>query len=215
VTVIIGLPAVGVVMIAALLILPAASARFWTDRLDHMLAISAAMGAAIGLTGTLMSANLSRMPTGPLIVLSGTGLFAISALFAPRRGLIIQWWKRKLYRQNALNQHILGEVARLSHGRAHPVRLSIDELASRAAVRISAIRKWAKLAARNGWIEVEPAGELVVTDTGQSVALEIAAAQRAWIRFAENRPDAAAKVAELDILMAVNRIRVEEDSPPT
>jgi manganese/zinc/iron transport system permease protein len=86
--VVFGLPAVGVVLMAALLILPAASARFWTDRLGGMLVFSTLIGLAIGVTGTTISASHTGMPAGPIITLVGTALFAISALFAPRRGVI-------------------------------------------------------------------------------------------------------------------------------
>ncbi|HEU5431499.1 MAG TPA: iron chelate uptake ABC transporter family permease subunit, partial [Thermomicrobiales bacterium] len=57
VTVVIGLPAVGAVLVAAMLILPAASARFWTDRLGKLLVISATLGAATAAAGTLVSAR--------------------------------------------------------------------------------------------------------------------------------------------------------------
>ncbi len=87
----IGLPAVGVVMVAALLILPAVTARFWTDRLSRMLPISAVLGAAMGAGGTALSSSYADLPAGPVIVLTGTSFFIVSALFAPRRGLIARW----------------------------------------------------------------------------------------------------------------------------
>lgn len=90
-----GLPVVGVVMMAALLILPAVTARFWTDRLGTMLPVSAVVGAATGLLGTLFSAEYAYLPAGPIIVLVGTVLFLISAIFAPRRGWIARIQQRK------------------------------------------------------------------------------------------------------------------------
>lgn len=86
VTVVIGLPSVGVVLIAALLILPSASARFWTERLDYMLILATAFGFVVGLVGTAFSARFSLLPAGPIIVLTGTVVFLFSMLFAPRRG---------------------------------------------------------------------------------------------------------------------------------
>lgn len=91
-----GLPVVGVVMMAALLILPAVTARFWTERLAIMLPVSAAFGAITGLVGTLLSAEFAYLPAGPIIVLAGTVFFLISALFAPRRG----WLARLRQRMN-------------------------------------------------------------------------------------------------------------------
>jgi len=90
-TVVISLPPVGVVMVAALLILPGVTARFWTDRLGALLILSAGLGALTGICGALLSAQSSALPAGPIIVLCGTAFFLVSALLAPRRGLLARW----------------------------------------------------------------------------------------------------------------------------
>jgi manganese/zinc/iron transport system permease protein len=97
VTVIVGLPAVGVVLTAALLIIPAAAARFWTDRLASMMWIAAFIGGVSGATGTLISANVDQMPTGPLVVLTAAAFFVVSWTFAPRRGWL---WNRGISRED-------------------------------------------------------------------------------------------------------------------
>ena len=89
--VVIGLPAVGAVMMAALLIIPAAAARFWTDRLSKLLWISAAFGLATGLIGTVLSATFDNLPAGPIIVLTGSAIFLVSLLLGVKRGLIARW----------------------------------------------------------------------------------------------------------------------------
>jgi manganese/zinc/iron transport system permease protein len=102
--VVIGLPAVGVLLIAALLIIPAAAARFWTNRLSRMLLFAALFGVLAGTGGTLLSATLPRLPTGATINLVAIGIFLASALAAPRRGLVARavsaWrFRRELARQ--------------------------------------------------------------------------------------------------------------------
>src|SRR5262245_47618094 len=114
VVVVIGLPAVGVVMMAALLIIPGATARFWTERLSRLVLLAAAVGAGMGLIGTMISANYSKMPAGPIITLVGTGLFVTSALAAPRRGLVA----RVLARRRDRWQADYAEVLRLLYERA-------------------------------------------------------------------------------------------------
>lgn len=84
VVVVTGLPAVGVVMVAALLILPAATARFWTHRLHRLLIISGGIGLLTGVVGTLLTAALPKAPAGPVIVLVGSALFVLSAAAGPR-----------------------------------------------------------------------------------------------------------------------------------
>jgi manganese/zinc/iron transport system permease protein len=91
VVVVVGLPAVGAVMVAALLIIPATAARFWTDRLGVMLLLSGGIGLTTGVVGAGLSARFDKLPAGPVIVLVGSAIFAASVLFSPRRGVIARW----------------------------------------------------------------------------------------------------------------------------
>ena len=96
VAVVIGLQAVGVVLMTALLVAPAAAARQWTDRLGPMVVLAGAFGALAGLAGVVLSQALSgatgrTLATGPTIVLCATGLVVASLLFGPARGLLWKW----------------------------------------------------------------------------------------------------------------------------
>ncbi|MDP9364302.1 MAG: metal ABC transporter permease [Chloroflexota bacterium] len=91
VAVVIGLQTVGVVLMAAMVIGPAAAARQWTNRLGVMIALSAFFGGAAGVTGAVLSVTESGLPTGPMIILSLTAIVVVSLLFAPARGLV---WDR-------------------------------------------------------------------------------------------------------------------------
>lgn len=88
IAVVAGVQIVGVVLVAALLVTPAAAARYWTHRLGLMVALAGLFGALSGVIGTMISATTPDLPTGPVTVLVATGLFVISVLFAPDRGLI-------------------------------------------------------------------------------------------------------------------------------
>jgi manganese/zinc/iron transport system permease protein len=87
-TVVVGLRVVGLVLIVALLVIPPAAARFWSDRLSVVVAISALIGAASAFLGAAISAVAPDVPTGATIVVTAAGIFIISALAAPARGLI-------------------------------------------------------------------------------------------------------------------------------
>lgn len=91
IAVVVGIQAVGVVLVAALLITPAVAARYWTDALGLMVVLAGVFGALSGVTGTLISSTLSNLPTGPVTVLAATALFFVSAVFAPNRGLLAKW----------------------------------------------------------------------------------------------------------------------------
>ncbi|MDQ0090688.1 manganese/zinc/iron transport system permease protein [Paenibacillus anaericanus] len=94
VAVVVGIQAVGVVLVAALLITPAVAARYWSDALGVMVILAGLFGALSGVIGTLISSTLSNLPTGPVTVLSATSIFFVSAVFAPGRGLIAKWIQR-------------------------------------------------------------------------------------------------------------------------
>lgn len=83
----IGLQTVGLILIVALLIIPAVAARFWTERLGTMVALAGLIGALSAGAGALVSALLPRVPTGAAIVLAAGALFLASLLAAPARGL--------------------------------------------------------------------------------------------------------------------------------
>lgn len=100
IAIVIGLQAVGVVLMSAMVVAPAAAARQWTDRLGVMVALSAFFGALAGVTGTLISTTAGGLSTGPVIVLCISAIAAGSLLFAPQRGMAWAWWRRQ---QQSLN----------------------------------------------------------------------------------------------------------------
>ena len=72
---VIGLQAVGLILVVALLIIPAASARFWTHRLRTLLGLSGLFGALSGFLGSGMSALMANLPAGAVIVLVASFFF--------------------------------------------------------------------------------------------------------------------------------------------
>lgn len=83
-----GLKTVGLILILALLIVPAITARFWSDNLKIILPVACFFGGMSCYIGVALSAAFSDTPTGAAIVLCATALFFVSFLFAPRYGLI-------------------------------------------------------------------------------------------------------------------------------
>jgi len=90
-TIVISLKAVGVVLVSAMLIIPAATALLLTDRLPRVLGLAVLFGLSAGTLGAFFSFLGHNLPTGPFMVVSAGIFFVIAFLFAPRRGLIPQW----------------------------------------------------------------------------------------------------------------------------
>ncbi|KPV60078.1 MULTISPECIES: metal ABC transporter permease [Paenibacillus] len=107
VAVVVGIQAVGVVLMSALLITPAVSARYWTEKLGVMVVLSGVFGALSGFFGTLLSGMANNMPTGPLTVLAATFFFVVSVLFAPRRGLLAKLLERLAVKRSVLSEREL------------------------------------------------------------------------------------------------------------
>jgi len=103
----VGIQAVGVVLMSALLITPALAARMWTNSLRIMIALALVFGMISGYIGAFVSYTAPAMPTGPWIVVIATLLAGISMLFAPQRGLIAQWIERSKNRNKTLEENIL------------------------------------------------------------------------------------------------------------
>ncbi len=105
--VVVGIQAVGVVLMAAILITPAAAARFWTNRLHIMLLLAAMFGAVSGYVGAFISYVSPDMPTGPWIVMILSILAILSFFLAPKKGILIRQVKLKMYRRKLLEENIL------------------------------------------------------------------------------------------------------------
>jgi len=93
IAVVVGLQAVGVVLMSALLVAPAAAARQWTDRLGRMVLLAAFIGALSGAVGAAVSGLAPRIPTGPAVVLTASAAVVASLLFSPSRGLAARRWR--------------------------------------------------------------------------------------------------------------------------
>jgi manganese/zinc/iron transport system permease protein len=161
VAIVIGLQAVGVVLMSAMVVAPAAAARQWTDRLGVMVSLAAGFGALSGVAGALLSSLVPRLPTGPTIVLAASSIVLVSFLAAPNRGLVWGWVRRAanqrrlrldavlldlyaLARQHDSLDHAHSlEVLQAMGDRSAGVERSLRALAEQGLVRQVEGRSWA------------------------------------------------------------------------
>jgi ABC-type Mn2+/Zn2+ transport system permease subunit len=92
VTIVISLQVVGIALMMAMLVTPAATASLLTRRLPTMMAAAAIIGGGSGVIGLYASFYLN-IASGPTVVLVATLVFALVFLFAPGRGIV---WSRKV-----------------------------------------------------------------------------------------------------------------------
>ena len=107
---VIGLQAVGLLLVVALLIIPAAAARFWSHRLDVTMLLATLIGAASGLVGVAASALFPKLPAGAVIVLAAVFCFVVSFVFGAERGLFKRWLEQRRVGQRVARQHLLRAI---------------------------------------------------------------------------------------------------------
>lgn len=152
---VIGLKIVGLILIVAMLIIPAVTARFWTDRAQNVVWIAGFVGAAAGYLGAVLSASAPALPTGPIIVLVAAGLFVFSLLFAPARGVLAA-----LIRHRRFQVRVHRRQGLLALAAQHPIREAYT----------------LRLLKRDGLVRADG----VPTDAGVAQAAKIARDERRW-----------------------------------
>lgn len=176
VAIVIGLQAVGVVLMSALVVAPAAAARQWTNRLGAMVLISGGVGAFSGASGALISSTVPRLPTGPTVVVVAMGIVVVSLLFAPRRGLVLGAVRNRASRRRIRAEVVLVDLYMLSlqHDGEHPhTARSIAGMRYRSRDVLPSLRVLAERC-----LVVEREGGWLLTAGGQRLARELMLAEQ-------------------------------------
>ena len=203
---VVGLQAVGLLLMMALLITPAVAARFWAKRLTTVALVAGLLGGLSAFSGVLLSSLFPRLPTGAIIVLSATAFFLLSLFFGRNKGVVIRWLNRlKSHRRLKLQQFLraafdaveneMGEClfaqCRLS-GFSAKRPIAPERIFQRRAWTRQTFDRILKRAAREGWVRLVDDGTLMLTDDGLSRAQHHAKQHRLWelylIRYADVAP---------------------------
>ncbi|MCM2269253.1 MAG: metal ABC transporter permease, partial [Thermoanaerobaculia bacterium] len=185
--VVLGLQTVGVVLMIATLVTPAAAARQWTDRLGAMLAIAAAIGAGSAAVGALASATVARLPTGPAIVLVASAALVVSLIAAPRRGLLRAALAERGARRRIREENLLGDLWRLGELRGAPgAPVTLPEVMGMRGASAAALRSVAGALARRGEL-ARGDGTLSLTPSGVRRAGAVVRKHRLWESYLQRR----------------------------
>ncbi len=90
VTIVVSIQAVGIVMVVAMLVTPAATAQLLAVRFGRLVGVAIAVAAASAVIGLYLSFHLN-VASGASIVLVETAVFVGALVFSPRRGLLARW----------------------------------------------------------------------------------------------------------------------------
>ncbi len=152
---VIGLKIVGLILIVAMLIIPPATARFWTERTEWVIGLAAISGGMAAYLGAAISAAAADLPTGPIIVLVSAAFFGLSLFFAPGRGIVAAILRRRRFQ---LRVHLRQGLLALAHGEKilEPLTLSV--------------------LLRNGFIRADG----VATESGRALAAKTLRDEKRW-----------------------------------
>jgi manganese/zinc/iron transport system permease protein len=198
IAVVIGMQAVGVVLMAAMLITPAAAARLWTDRLAVMVGAAGGIGALSGALGTILSTQAHRMPTGPLIVLSATAVFGVSFFFAPRKGLVSRLKRRIYLRSQVARENVLRSQYEIAEAAgAWRIKVPVDELAAHRGNSPKRIAGHLRSLVRDGLLLTDN-GLVTFSENGLKSAYAVVRNHRLWEMFLMHESQLAADHVDRD-----------------
>ncbi|MCV9385908.1 metal ABC transporter permease [Reichenbachiella sp. ABR2-5] len=173
-----GIQAVGVVLMAAMLITPAAAARFWTDKLSWMLFIAAFFGAISGVSGAFISYTAPSMPTGPWIVLVVSMLAIVSFFVAPGKGILSRWIRQERIKIRIINENILKLFYQLSE-QDNNQRRSFQDLLKKRQMRETTLRKGLRRLHIQGYLSNQD-GKWSLTTEGKIKGRRVVKLHRLW-----------------------------------
>ncbi|NNC87028.1 MAG: iron chelate uptake ABC transporter family permease subunit [Akkermansiaceae bacterium] len=112
-TVVVALQAVGVILVSAMLITPAATANLLTDRFERMLGLAVVFGVAAGVGGSLVSSQVTGLSAGPVIALFAAAVFGGVYVLAPQYGVLGRWLRSARQRARIRRENSLKDLYRL------------------------------------------------------------------------------------------------------
>lgn len=172
--IVIGLQAVGVVLMSAMIVAPAAAARQWTDRLGWMAVLSALFGGLAGLGGTLVSATTIGLSTGPTIVLAASLIVLVSILFAPQRGLIAGLARRARQSRQIQVETVLLTLFELGSAHTDPYHPHTEGVLRTAVPRPASVPASLRTLSEHGWVQARGTDGWSLTPIGLEQARRLA-----------------------------------------
>ena len=199
-----GLQAVGLILIIAFLITPAAAARFWTNQLDRMLLLSVLIGAASGWLGASLSACFPRLPAGAVIVLVAALFFVVSMLIGTERGVMIRFLRQSQLKKRMGRQHLLRALYEILEGGCFTEELNIRtvpfrQIRGRRTWSDRQLRCYIRRAYNEGLVEApNKTDTILLTETGLAEAEQVTRNHRLWEMYLIEYADVATSRVDRD-----------------
>lgn len=178
-TIVAGIQAVGVVLMASCLIAPVIAAKYWSNSLKKIQLLSIIIGCLSGVLGALFSYYFNHVPTGPLIVLILTAIAFSSMFFGFEKGLIRRYFKERSNRFKIQADHILKELFYLNEKGNETGTYHIRELKAFSETGKNRSKRVLSRLAKKGLITTSGT-DITITEQGKTEANKIVRLHRLW-----------------------------------
>ncbi|MFL5731288.1 MAG: iron chelate uptake ABC transporter family permease subunit [Cytophagaceae bacterium] len=178
--VVVGIQAVGVVLMAAMLITPAAAARYWTSKLTTMILIAVILSMVSGIGGAFVSFQQRNMPTGPWIVMIISVIAIFSFLFSPTKGIVARLIIQRSHKLKILKENILKLLFQLGEKEKDFLALrSIGQIMEKRSMRSTELKRGLRLLRLEGYVSKEKSGWRL-TREGKDQGQRVTRLHRLW-----------------------------------
>ncbi len=195
---VIGMSSVGLLLIVALMVLPAAAAQFWTRRLTTRLWVAAGLGGVSAGLGVMLSAAIPKLAAGAVIVLVATAGFVVSLLFGPAHGWLGVWRARRRMERRIGIDDLLRACVELIEPRLSPnagpealseVPLTREELSQARHWKRARLEQLLDWGIYGGWLRHDAGGRYRLTTDGRRDAIRTVYRHRLWERYLIEQTD--------------------------
>jgi len=185
---VIGIRSVGVVLMSAMLIAPAAAARQFSNRLYIIFPLAGLFGLLSGFFGNYLSVKVPEMleepgsvehmflPTGPMIVMVATSICVLSLLFAPQRGVFVRALRIASFRFKTISDNVIKSIWRQSNGK----NITFQDIARYQTVSKVYLKIVLANLTYNGWLRRNATGGYELTHEGSAWGAKIVRLHRLW-----------------------------------
>ncbi|MEL6670234.1 MAG: iron chelate uptake ABC transporter family permease subunit, partial [Bacteroidota bacterium] len=171
------LQTVGVILVVAMLITPAATALLLSNRLPRVLALAGFIGLLSAILGMIVAVILNT-PPGPAMALVATSIYGLAVVFAPKKGMLAKWNYRRLLRLRTAGEDVIKLTYRLPQKGQKPTQAFLTEHLELSQSRFHRIL--ANLRQRNLLSKTERGEPLLLTEKGEKRARQLVRAHRLW-----------------------------------
>jgi ABC-type Mn2+/Zn2+ transport system permease subunit/Mn-dependent DtxR family transcriptional regulator len=175
------LQSVGVILVVAMLIIPASAAQLLTHKLYKMILVSAMLGFLSAVIGLLSAIYLSTTP-GPAMTVCASAFYALAVVFSPSKGLLFRYLNKRKIRHQIMKEDVLKAMVRLHEDRD----MTRPSLQARLDMSGFVLNKILRELEQANYIR-QTKNELELTRQGTQLAYELIRKHRLWETFLVDR----------------------------